>query len=97
MNGAMSEAEGCGYLSRTGRDLVLYRGREARWRDVDRLLKKRAVQRVGLVEERQHAQLAVGDEALQGHLSPWDEAFDEDLPRGAAGGDGDVRPLQDSD
>ena len=54
-------------------------GRQARGRDVDRLLEEGAVERVGLVEERQHVQLAVGQQPLQRHLEAGDERLDQEM------------------
>ena len=47
-------------------------------RDVDRLLEEGAVERVGLVEEREHLELAVGQQALQRDLAPGDEVLDQE-------------------
>ena len=52
----------------------------ARRRDVDRLLEERAVERVRLVEEGQHAQRASVEQPFQRHLRPRDERLDHDLP-----------------
>ena len=45
--------------------------------DVDALLEVRAVERVGLVEERQHLEPAVGEQALDRDLRPGDEGLDQ--------------------
>ena len=53
-------------------------GRQAgqpRGRDVEGLLERRPVERIGLVEQRQHLKGAAGQEALQRELRPGDERF----------------------
>ena len=54
--------------------------RQPRRRDVDGLLEGRPVERVGLVEQRQHLKGAARQDALQRELRPGDERFDEQLP-----------------
>src|SRR3989449_10412477 len=62
---------------RTRRDFLLGRPREARRRDVDRFLEKRAVQRVGLVEDREHPQRGLRHEPFHRDLPPRPEFLDE--------------------
>ena len=52
---------------------ALHRRRRARRRHVDRLLEERTVERIGLVEDRQHLQRAVDEHALDGVLLAGDE------------------------
>jgi len=50
---------------------------QARGGYIDGLFKKRAIQRVGLVEEGQYLQLAVGEDTFQGNLKAGNEVFDQ--------------------
>ena len=61
-------------------DAALIGRRAPRRRDVEGFLEGRAVERIGLVEQRQHLERAAGQDALQRELGPGDERFDEDLP-----------------
>ncbi len=57
----------------------------ARGRDVQGLLEVGAVERVGLVEERQHLELAAAQDALERHLGTGNELLDADaMSRGIA-------------
>src|SRR5262249_44693043 len=56
------------------------RGRKPRRCDIDSLLKKRAVQRIWLVEHREHAKDAISDQAFEGDLGAWYELFGQRLP-----------------
>src|SRR5438128_1722491 len=70
-----------GRLSALGRlgDGLLCLTRQPRWRDVERLLEIRSVERVGFVEKRQGGQHALDQEPLQGDFETWDELFDQQL------------------
>ena len=46
--------------------------RQSRRRDVDRLLEKRTIQRIRLVEDGQRMQLAIPQQALQRDFRAWD-------------------------
>ncbi len=48
-----------------------------RGRQIDRFLEERAVERIRLVEDRQHLQRSVVQQPFQGVLAPGDEPFDE--------------------
>ena len=65
--------------ARLGRDRELDVGRESRGRHVDRLLEVRPVEGVGLVEERQHVELAPDQEPLERDLPAGNEVLDQDL------------------
>ena len=54
---------------------------QPRRRDVDGLLEGRAVQRIGLVEQRQHLQRAAGQDPFERELGPGDERFDRGSAR----------------
>ena len=45
----------------------------ARWREVDGLLEKGAIERIGLIEDREHAQLATREQPLQREFAAFDE------------------------
>ena len=55
-----------------------HRGRLAGRGDIDRLLEEGTVERVGLVEDRQHLEDPVHQEGLDRHLGAGDEALDQD-------------------
>ncbi len=58
---------------------------------IERLLEKRAVERVGLVEDGEHAELAVGEHGFHGYFGPGHEPLDEKGPvrcLPGVGGDG---------
>src|SRR5688500_13640961 len=93
---SMTEPDGGDYIGGTDCDGVLDRAGKTRWRDVEGLLEKRPVQGIRFVEQGQHAKLAVREKSFQGDLCPGDELLNEDLARGAVGGERDVGPLQDS-
>jgi hypothetical protein len=69
--GARRRRHGVGHASLVGR-------RPARRRDVDGFLERRSVQRIGLVEQRQHVQRAAGEDAFERQLGAGDERFDQD-------------------
>ena len=62
-------------------DLALERGRVARRRDVNGLLEVRAVERVRLVEQREHLERAAAQEPLERDLRAGHERLDEHLAR----------------
>src|SRR5262249_28052893 len=53
--------------------------RKTRRRDVDGLFKERAVERVGLVEDRQHLEPSRGQQALERDLVARDELFEKNF------------------
>ena len=75
----LREAERPRRPARLGGDRGLASGRQARGRHVERLLEVRPVERVGLVEERQHVELSRHQEPLQRHLAPGNEVLDQHL------------------
>src|SRR5688500_7252385 len=93
---SMTEPDGGDYIGGTDCDGVLDRAGKTRWRDVEGLLEKRPIQGIRFVEQGQHAKLAVREKSFQGDLCPGDELLNEDLARGAVGGERDVGPPQDS-
>src|SRR5207253_7134114 len=60
-------------------DLQLARAGQTRGRDVNGFLEVGAVERIGLVEQRQRRQCAVDEQALQGHFETRNELLDQDL------------------
>jgi hypothetical protein len=79
MNRSVAKPKRCRDIGGARGDLVLNRCGQTRWRDVNRLLKERTIQRIGFIEEGEHMQLTVCQESLKGDFSPRDKAFDEDL------------------
>ena len=65
-------------LSPRRRCVLVVRGQPRR-RDVKRLLERRTVQRIGLVEQRHHLQVPARQDAFDGELGPGDERLDQDL------------------
>ena len=63
---------------RSGQKLLLYFGGLARRGCVDGLLEKRTVERIWLIEDRQHAQAAVGYDAFEREFAAFDKALDLD-------------------
>jgi hypothetical protein len=69
------------------RGSTLYARRQLRGGDEDRLLEIRAVERIGLVEQREHPQAAVHQQPFERVLAARNEAFDhQSEPRGVAVG-----------
>ena len=66
--------------------------RQTRRRDVNGLFEIGALQRIGLVEERQHRETAVVEQSFQGDLVTGDVFLDQDMARGLAA---DVGLFQD--
>src|SRR5579884_3950432 len=58
-------------------NVLLHPFGQARRRDINGLLKKRAVQRVRLVEKRENLQLAVRENAFQRDLEAGDEVLNQ--------------------
>ena len=58
-------------------DAVVSLIRQAGRRDVNRLLEIRALERVGLVENRENAQLAPGEQCFDGNFRAGNVALDE--------------------
>ena len=93
---ALRQAEGPRRGLRSSGTLRLNLRRQARRRDVDRLLEEGTVERVGLVEERKHAQLPSHEEAFESNLHPGDEILDEDFRGRVACAHRNGRILQDA-
>src|SRR3989442_5400670 len=53
----------------------------ARWSGVDRLLEKRSVERIGLVEQGEHAEPSADQQSFQGHFVARDELLYQVLLR----------------
>jgi len=66
-------------------DGALHAVRQARGRHVDGLLEERPLQRVGLVEERQHVQRSPDQQAFQGDLEAGHVFLGKQIARGVAG------------
>ena len=80
VNRAGLEAERARRRGHAFGEAALIGGRQPRRRDVDGLLERRPVERVGLVEQRQHLKGAAGQDALERELRPGDERFHQQLP-----------------
>ena len=93
---ALRQAEGPRRGLRSSGTLRLNLRRQAGRRDVDRLLEEGTVERVGLVEERKHAQLPSHEEAFESNLHPGDEILDEDFRARVACAHRNGRILQDA-
>src|SRR5678816_1779134 len=63
---------------------AVHGGRQARRRDVERLLEVRAFERVRLVEERQRVQRPAQQQAFQRHLEAGDVLLGEQILGGGA-------------
>ena len=50
-------------------------GMLARWRDVDGLLEEGTIERIGLIENREHAQSAAREKPLQREFAAFDESL----------------------
>ena len=90
MDRAVGEAKGVRRLSRRCSDLRLLLTQKTRGRDVNRLLEEGAVERVGLIEDGQHLELATKQESLDRDLFARDEILDQHRATrtvGPAGGD----------
>ena len=68
----------CGRSIRTGDNVLLEVGREAGRRDVDRLLKKRAVERIRLIEHRQRLKRSFCEQPLYCDFDPRHKILGED-------------------
>ena len=79
-----------------GRDERERRRREARRRDVDRLLEVRTLERVGLVEHREHLERAVAQQPLERDLDARDVLLDDHraVPEAGDPGPGGVELLR---
>ena len=78
MDRPVHEAERAAASRCRAADLLERRGGKARGRHVDRLLEKGTVQRIGLVEDRQDLEGAVGQETFHRDLRPGNVLLDED-------------------
>src|SRR5262245_47267186 len=59
-------------------DRGLRLGRQSRGGHIDRLLEERTIERIGLVEQRQHLQIAVVQQPLECYLEAWNELLDQE-------------------
>ena len=73
----MTQADRRGGACNRVLDRALLRIRRRRRRDVDRLFEERAVERIGFVENREHAQRAVVHQRFDRVLASRNEGFDE--------------------
>ena len=84
VNRTIKKSQGGHGPSRCGGDRMLNPSGQSRRRDVDGFLEERALERIGLVEKCQDAELAPIQQAFQRHLSSRDVIFDEDVIAGAS-------------
>ena len=77
----MGKTEGIDRTLDRGGDGLPPRGRKSRRRDVDRLLEEGTLERVRLVEEREHAEPPGCHEPLDRHLDPGNVALDQERAR----------------
>ncbi len=85
----VAQAERGGGAADTADDGALHVVGCGRGREIDRLLEERAVQRIGLVEDRERVQPAAGQQPFERVLTAGNESFDERrrvrlVPLGAA-------------
>ena len=77
VNGSFAQSERRAAVRNGSGDRVLQRRRMTRGRDVERLLEKRPVERIGLVEEREHVEMTAHQQALERDLGSGDELLDQ--------------------
>src|ERR1700728_2925554 len=75
MDGTFGEAESFHGCLRGSHNLLLRFAGLTRRRDVDGLLEERAVERIRLVEKRQHAEFSLGEDAFERELAAFNEGF----------------------
>src|SRR6266700_17002 len=76
MYGTLAQVERRGRNCYAISNILLYLLWQTRRSYIDSLFKKRTIQRIGLVEERQYLQLPVCQDAFQGHLEAVNEILD---------------------
>src|SRR5580704_19693947 len=78
MNRAVPQTGGRSRARDSAGNARLDTSQEGRGSNVDGLFKERTVERIGLVEQRQHAQRAVMEQPFDRELAAGDEALDQD-------------------
>jgi hypothetical protein len=86
VHGPILQAQRSGRPRGARGDLRLHGGREARRRDVDGFLEKRAIEGIRFVKEGQYVELAPHQQALKGHLPPRNKRLYKDLSGDVAQG-----------